>query len=100
MSVLRAHCDEVRRDPADIHVSTQALMFLSTDEDWLAERREQWTGGPQVIIGTPAEVTDIVGQYVEAGARELIVPDSTLGSPARKKDTCDLFIEEIALAFR
>lgn len=100
VSVLRAHCDELGRDAADIHVSTQALLFLSTDEAWLEERRQEWTGRPQVIIGTPAEVTDIVGQYVEAGAQELIVPDSTLGSLARKKDTCDLFIEEVAPAFR
>jgi F420-dependent oxidoreductase-like protein len=100
LSVLRAHCEDVGRDPADIHVSTQALLFLSTDQQWLDERRQQWTGRPQVIIGTPAEVADIVGQYQEAGAHELIVPDFTLGSGARKKDTCDLLIEEIAPAFR
>jgi len=28
------------------------------------------------------------------------VPDSTLGSLSRKKDTCDLFIEQVAPAFR
>jgi alkanesulfonate monooxygenase SsuD/methylene tetrahydromethanopterin reductase-like flavin-dependent oxidoreductase (luciferase family) len=53
-----------------------------------------------VIIGTPAEVTEIVGQYKAAGADELIVPDFTLGSADRKKDTCDLFIEDVAAAFR
>jgi F420-dependent oxidoreductase-like protein len=100
LSVLRAHCDAVGRSPADIHVSTQAMLFLSTDESWLNERRQQSAGRSQVIIGTPAEVTDIVGQYVDSGADELIVPDFTLGSGARKKDTCDLFIEDIAPAFR
>jgi F420-dependent oxidoreductase-like protein len=100
VSVLRGHCDDVGRDPADIHVSTQALLFLSTDEDWLDERRQQWTGRRDVIIGNPAQVIQIVGEYVEAGAQELIVPDSTLGSAARKKETCDLFIEEVAPAFR
>jgi len=100
LSVLRAHCDAVGRDPADIHVSTQALLFLSIDEAWLEERRQQWTGRPQVIIGTPAQVTDIVGRYAEAGAQELIIPDFTLGSGPRKKDICDLLIEEIAPAFR
>ncbi len=100
LSVLRAHCAEASRDPADIHVSTQAGLFLSTDTRWLAERREQPAGRFPVIIGTPAEVTEIVGRYAEAGARELVVPDFTLGSGARKKDTCDLFIEEVAAAFR
>jgi alkanesulfonate monooxygenase SsuD/methylene tetrahydromethanopterin reductase-like flavin-dependent oxidoreductase (luciferase family) len=53
-----------------------------------------------VILGTPAEVADIVARYRDAGADELIVPDFTLGSMARKKDTCDLFMQEVAPAFR
>jgi alkanesulfonate monooxygenase SsuD/methylene tetrahydromethanopterin reductase-like flavin-dependent oxidoreductase (luciferase family) len=100
VSVLRAHCAEVGRDAADIRVSTQAALFLSTDTHWLAQRREQPAGRFPMIIGTPAEVREIVGQYEAAGADELIVPDFTLGSAARKKDTCDLFIEEVASAFR
>ena len=100
LSVLRAHCAEVGRDPAEIHVSTQAGLFLSTDTRWLADRREQPAGRFPAIIGTPAEVTEIVGRYAEAGADELIIPDFTLGSAARKKDTCDLFIAEVAAAFR
>jgi F420-dependent oxidoreductase-like protein len=100
LSVLRAHCDEVGRDPADIYVSTQAVLFLSTDTHWLAQRREL-PGGPfPVIIGTPTEVTEILGRYKAAGADELIIPDFSLGSAARKMDTCDLFIEEVAAAFR
>jgi alkanesulfonate monooxygenase SsuD/methylene tetrahydromethanopterin reductase-like flavin-dependent oxidoreductase (luciferase family) len=52
-----------------------------------------------MIVGTPAEVADIVAQYREAGADELIVPDFTLGPMARKQDTCDLFMQEVAPAF-
>ncbi len=100
VSVLRAHCAEVSRDPAEIHVSTQAVLYLSTDQSWLDERRQQLAGRHPVIIGTPAEVTDIVRQYAEAGADELIVPDFSLGSGGRKKETCDLFIEQVAPAFR
>ncbi len=99
VSVLRAHCEEVGRDPDEIHVSTQALLYLSTDEEWLKEKR-QAQPGPPVLAGTPGEVADIVAQYQEAGADELIIPDFTLGSMARKKDTCDLFIEEVAPGFR
>jgi F420-dependent oxidoreductase-like protein len=99
VAVLRGHCADVGRDPAQIHVSTQALLFLSTDEGWLKEKRES-AGGRASIIGTPAEVTDIIGQYREAGADEIIVPDFTLGSVARAKDTCDLFMTEVAPAFR
>lgn len=99
VGVLRRHCDAVGRDPAAIAVSTQALVFLSTDESWLAERRAATIGQP-VIVGNPGEVTDIVGRYRDAGADELIIPDFTMGSLSRKKDTCDLFFEEVAVHFR
>jgi F420-dependent oxidoreductase-like protein len=99
VSVLRAHCEQAGRDPSEIHVSTQALLFLSTDSAWLADKRQGQPGSP-VIAGTPDEVAGIVARYQEAGADELIVPDFTLGSLARKKDTCDLFMTEVASAFR
>jgi F420-dependent oxidoreductase-like protein len=99
LSVLREHCEQVGRDPAEIHVSTQALLYLSTDKQWL-EAKRQAAGQQPAIIGTPAEVADIVARYRDAGADELIVPDFTLGSMARKKDTCDLFMQEVAPAFR
>ncbi len=94
VGVLHRHCNDLGRDPNEIAVSTQALLFLSTDEAWLAEKR----GGG--IVGTPAEVTDIVAAYRDAGCDELIIPDFTLGPMARRKETCDLFIEEVAANFR
>jgi F420-dependent oxidoreductase-like protein len=100
VSVLHAHCAEVGRDPADIHISIQAELSLSTDRRWLEERRRRPAGRHPVIVGTPAEVTEIVARYAEAGADELIVPDFTLGSGPRRKETCDLFIEQVAAAFR
>jgi F420-dependent oxidoreductase-like protein len=99
VSVLRAHCEQAGRDPDEIHISTQALLYLSTDEEWLKEKRQAQSRQP-VIAGTPSEVADIVARYQDAGADELIVPDITLGPMARKKDTCDLFMEEVAPAFR
>lgn len=99
LSVLRRHCDEVGRDPAEIHVSTQARLFLSTDEKWLAGKREIQLPQP-VIVGTPGEVADLVARYREAGADEIIVPDATLGTGSRKKDTCDMFMTEVASAVR
>jgi alkanesulfonate monooxygenase SsuD/methylene tetrahydromethanopterin reductase-like flavin-dependent oxidoreductase (luciferase family) len=99
ISVLKTHCEQVGRDPAEIHVSAQALLFLSTDREWLREKRQAQHRWP-VIAGTPSEVAGIIARYRDAGADELIVPDFTLGSMARKKDTCDLFMQEIAPAFR
>ncbi|SRR5579875_3053083 len=99
VGVLRRHLEDVGRPASAVSVSTQALLFLSTDESWLAERRGGM-GGQPAIVGTPSEVVDIVGRYRDAGADELIIPDFTLGSLERRKDTCDLFIEEVAAHFR
>ncbi len=99
VAVLHDRCEEIARDPSEIHVSTQALLFLSTDETWLAERR-QVDLGQAAIIGTPNEVVDIVASYRDAGADELIIPDFTMGSKSRRMDTCDLFAQEVAIHFR
>ncbi len=97
--VLARHCDDVGRDPATIARSTQALMFLSEDEQWLAGKRVQDTGRP-VIVGNPEEVIDIVAGYRDAGVDELIVPDWNMGPVTRTNDTYDLFIERVAPALR
>jgi alkanesulfonate monooxygenase SsuD/methylene tetrahydromethanopterin reductase-like flavin-dependent oxidoreductase (luciferase family) len=96
-ALLDERCEAIGRDPRTLERSTQALLFLSTDETWLAQFREG-TGRPS-IVGTPAEVVDIVGLYVEAGCDELIVPCFTLGNRARSLETLRLFHEEVARHF-
>lgn len=98
-AVLARHCEDLGRDPATIKHSTQALMFLSEDETWLAGKRNQNTGRPD-IIGTPEEVIEIIAGYRDVGVDELIVPDWNMGPPTRTKDTFDLFMERVAPAFR
>ena len=97
--VLERHCEKVGRDPKEIARSAQGLLFLSTDEDWLAKRRDTDIGRA-AIIGTPAEVVETVAAYRDAGVDELIVPDFSLGTGQRKIDTLDLFINEVAPSFR
>jgi alkanesulfonate monooxygenase SsuD/methylene tetrahydromethanopterin reductase-like flavin-dependent oxidoreductase (luciferase family) len=65
---------------------------------WLAAGRGSVPD--RAIVGTPSEVTDIVGRYQDAGAVELVVPDSTLGDVSEAKQTCDLFMEQVAVHFR
>ena len=97
-AVLERHCADVGRDPATIRRSANALLFLSEDEAWLAPRRDRDVGRP-TIVGTPAEVVDIVGSYAEAGVDELIIPDFNLGPPSRRRDTMELFMKEVASRF-
>jgi F420-dependent oxidoreductase-like protein len=99
LSVLRQHCEDAGRDPAEIHVSTQALVYLSEDRAWLAEQQPA-SGSAPVVSGTPEEVTEIIGRYRDAGADEFIVNDATLGPMPYKKDALDLFITQVAPAFR
>ncbi len=95
LSVLKQHCDAVGRDPSEIKVSTQAMLLMSDDEQWLKDKR-----GTSALAGSPKEVADAVAAYKDAGADEIIIPDFTMGSMPRRKATCDQFIEEVASNFR
>jgi alkanesulfonate monooxygenase SsuD/methylene tetrahydromethanopterin reductase-like flavin-dependent oxidoreductase (luciferase family) len=98
VSVLHRHCDDIGRDPSEIEVSTQAMVFLSRDEEWLAKHRGD--ADRPVVVGTPEEVVDILGAYRDAGVDEFIVPDWTFGRLSRRKETVDMFIEDVAPALR
>ena len=95
MAVLDQHCKGVGRDPKAIQRSAVALLFMSDDEAFLTKMRDAEL--PQAaIIGTPAEVRDIVAEYEAAGVDELIVPDFTLGPREQKLATMDTFISQVA----
>lgn len=98
VEVLHRHCETVGRDPKEIAVSTQSMTFLSTDESWLDNIRKRDIA-QTAVVGTPAEVVEIMGAYAEAGADEFILPGFNLGDPKRRVDTCDLFMEEVARTF-
>ena len=97
--ILDRHCEQLGRDPSTISRSAQALLFLSDDETWLEDRRKA-PSPMATLIGTPEQVAEQVAAYRDAGVDELIVPDFTLGSPERARDTLDLFLTEVASSFR
>jgi F420-dependent oxidoreductase-like protein len=92
--VLDAHCESLDRDPLTISRSANALLYLSEDEKWIAERKTRSVPRP-TIVGTPGEVVDIMGAYRDAGVEEILIPDFNLGDPSRKRATMDLFINEV-----
>ncbi len=98
-AILADHCAAVGRDPGSIARSTQALVYLSTDQAWLARWRDDSTARPR-LLGTPTEMVEQVAAYDAVGVDELIVPDWMMGSAARATDTLDLFWNEVAVHFR
>jgi F420-dependent oxidoreductase-like protein len=70
-AVLDAHCAEVGRDPSTIR--TAVNVGLCQDDDAL---HAQFGGlaeavRPGVLIGSPDQLVDRIGEYVEAGADQL-----------------------------
>lgn len=96
--VLDSHCQDLGRDPSEIHRSTQALLFLSDDQAFLDRMRGMDMPMP-TLIGTPSELVDVVGAYRDAGVDELIVPDFTIGTGSQRTDILDRFKEEVAIHF-
>jgi alkanesulfonate monooxygenase SsuD/methylene tetrahydromethanopterin reductase-like flavin-dependent oxidoreductase (luciferase family) len=97
-AVLSRACERAGRDPDEVARTAQALVFLTDDP---GEAEELVRAAPMpAIAGTPEQLRDVVAAYAEAGLDELIVPDRTLGIGARKLETMDRLIDEVAPAFR
>jgi alkanesulfonate monooxygenase SsuD/methylene tetrahydromethanopterin reductase-like flavin-dependent oxidoreductase (luciferase family) len=81
--LLRA-CAQVDRDPATLWKSTQALVFM-TDNAEFAANVKAGDMGERSIIGSNAQLVDIIGEYALLGFDELIIPDFTLGATAQER---------------
>jgi probable F420-dependent oxidoreductase len=81
---LHAACEQVGRDPATLHKSAQALVFIS-DDPQLAANIAGGDMGPRSIVGSPSHLVEQFGRYAELGFDEFIVPDFTLGGSAEER---------------
>ena len=97
--VLDRLCEAIDRDPADdprLHPG----VALHERRPRVARPSPAENAGRPLLIGNAAEIADQVAAYAAPGVDELIIPDWTLGPPARSKDVCDQIITEIAAPFR
>lgn len=97
-AALDRACETIGRDPGEIRRSTQALWFVTDDND----KADALIGraAPRDAIGGNAQrLIEAVGSWHEAGVDEVIVPDFTLGSGQTRLDALDLVINEVAPHF-
>ena len=92
-------CETEGRDPASIRRSAQALVFI-TDSDPQRDELVAKTRTDRAIIGSTAEIVDVVAQYAQAGLDEFALPDFTLGvSASQRRETIERFHEEVVSTF-
>jgi F420-dependent oxidoreductase-like protein len=78
IDVLRRHCAEVGRDPAEVGVTWMTPLILTTSSQNTAEVHEMLAAGgsPEEIagftVGQPHEIPDLIAGHIEAGAEEVI----------------------------
>ena len=102
-AILDAHCAAIGRDPGEIQRSAAVLLFMASRK---ADVAAQWAAHPaskappgtpgRSIVGTPAEVRDIVAGFEAVGVDEIIVTDAVMGEGAEKIRTMDLLMNEVA----
>jgi probable F420-dependent oxidoreductase len=91
-----AACEAVGRDPTTMRRSVQAIVFLEDDAATLAQLRENAPAG-RSIVGSPAELVDMMGQYRDLGFDEFIVPEWNFGRDLDERlAKIDRFRTEIA----
>ena len=76
--MLRRHCAEVGRDPAEVGVTWMTPLILTTSSQNTAEMREMLAAGGSAeetagfTVGQPHEIPGLVAGHIEAGADEVI----------------------------
>lgn len=97
--ILRQHCEAVGRDESTIEKTTYDVVVCARTEAGvkakiervLPEGYQEW----MTLVGTPAQLVDMVGQYEEVGADQLCI-DIAGNDP----ESYELFVHEVMARFR
>ena len=97
---FRAACEAVGTDFGSIRRSAQSLVFL-TSSDAARDKIRATAPADRSLVGSSAELVDLIGGYADLGLVELALPDFTLGADAsQRRETIERFWTEVAVAFR
>jgi alkanesulfonate monooxygenase SsuD/methylene tetrahydromethanopterin reductase-like flavin-dependent oxidoreductase (luciferase family) len=92
-------CETEGRDPASIVRSAQALVYI-TDSDAQRDELLAKISTDRAIIGSTAEIVDVMAEYAAAGLDEFALPDFNLDqSVAHRRETIERFHEEVVSVF-
>ena len=97
--ILNRHCADIGRDPSEIERSAWATFVVSDDPD-IEEKLDNTRIRRPVIPGTADEMKQLVQQYIEAGATELVCSPINLGIPDLEREQYDILMREVISEFR
>lgn len=89
-AVLDRHCAAIDRSPAEISTSSGAVVEVTNTS--VSGLR---AGGPDDIVGTPAQVIDGLANYVEAGVAEFILRDDAAVSVDVTQDQLSVLFDGV-----
>lgn len=95
IGVLKGHCADIGRDPSTIHKTAVALLFIEDDPAKAAKIREASAARP-TIVGSPAEIAEVMRAYSAAGVDEFIVPGFTFRGAANRDEVLGRLMAEVA----
>jgi alkanesulfonate monooxygenase SsuD/methylene tetrahydromethanopterin reductase-like flavin-dependent oxidoreductase (luciferase family) len=78
IGVLRRHCAEAGRDPAEVDVTWMTPLILTASSQNTAETREMLAAATSAeeiggfTVGQPHEIPGLIAGHIEAGANEVI----------------------------
>jgi F420-dependent oxidoreductase-like protein len=98
ISVLRGHCADVGRDPAEVEITWMSPLILTTSEKNTAEVREMLAAAASATetagftVGQPHEIPGLVAGHIEAGADQVIfsVPFASAADIGKLAEVLDL----------
>jgi alkanesulfonate monooxygenase SsuD/methylene tetrahydromethanopterin reductase-like flavin-dependent oxidoreductase (luciferase family) len=97
-ALFTAACEQEGRDPATVHRSAQALIFLTKD-DASRDKLKARVPADRSLVGGPTELIDQLGEYVAQGVDEFALPDFTLGKNAEARmETLERLRTEVVAA--
>ena len=97
---LLVACEKEGRDPATVHKTTQALVYIVEDAN-VVEKLQAKVPEGRSLVGTTEQLTEMIAAYQKIGFNEFCLPDFTLGdSFAQRKESIQRFFTEVASHFR